>query len=65
MTYVVNAIAMIACGVAGAALGWVLASAFDWTGVGGAIFAALVAMTAATLLFAGGLAIRNLFRSRR
>jgi hypothetical protein len=65
MTYIVNTLAMIVCGAAGAALGWALAAVLDWTGVGGAIFAVLVAMTAATLLYAGGLAVGSLLRSRR
>ena len=65
MAYFVNAIAMIVCGVAGGAIGWALAYALDWSGVGGALVAAFVAMVAATLLWAGGVAISKRLRARR
>lgn len=65
MTYLVNTVAMILCGAAGAGLGWALVSAFDWTGVGATIVAIITAMTAATLLWAGGVAIANRLRARR
>jgi bifunctional ADP-heptose synthase (sugar kinase/adenylyltransferase) len=65
MIYLVNTIAMVACGAAGAALGWALVSAFDWTGVGATIVAVVTAMTAATLLWTAGVAIANRLRARR
>lgn len=56
---------MILCGAAGAVFGWALASMLEWTGVAGAFVAAAVAMAAATLLWAGGVALSNAMRRRR
>jgi hypothetical protein len=57
--------AVVICGVAGAALGWALASLLDWTGAGGAFVAAAVAMASATLLWAAGVALAEALRHGR
>jgi hypothetical protein len=65
VNYLAKTIALIVCGTAGAALGWALAYALDWNGVGGALVAAAVAMVIATMLWAGGVAVGNRLRPRR
>ena len=60
-----SAIAILACGVAGAVFAWTIADALGWTGVGGAILTAIVGMTMATVLWAAGVAIGNLLGLRR
>jgi hypothetical protein len=57
MSLIIQLLAIAACGGGGALLAWLLVSALGWTGVGGAIAAAVAGMLAATLLWAGGVAL--------
>ena len=62
MSYVVSGIAIIVCAGAGAYAAWWLATSMAWEGVGGAIFAAIVGMVAATALFTLGVALGKALR---
>jgi hypothetical protein len=57
MPLILRLLAIVACGGGGALLAWLLVSALGWTGVGSAIAAAVTGMLAATLLWAGGVAL--------
>ena len=65
VTYAVRIGGIVVCGASGAALGWALTSMLDWTGAAGAFAAAAIAMAAATLLWAAGVALSNALRRRR
>jgi hypothetical protein len=62
MSYVTSAIAIIVCACAGALIAWNVASALDWTGVGGAVAMVIIAMVVATLLYVGGVALGRALR---
>ncbi len=62
MSYVVSGIAIIVCAGAGAYIAWWVAMSIGWEGVGGAIFAAIVGMVAATVLFALAVALGKALR---
>jgi hypothetical protein len=62
MFYLIQAIAIISCGVAGAYFGWVVVDAFGWSGVGAAVATAFIAMLAASLMWAGGVALGKALR---
>ena len=62
MSYFVNAVSILVCGIAGAYAAWALVDALGWTDVGGAVVAAVIGMTAATLLWAGGVALGKVLR---
>jgi hypothetical protein len=57
MPFLLDLLAIAACGGAGALLAWLLVSAIGWTGVGGAIAMAATGMLAATLLWVSGVAL--------
>ena len=65
LTYAVRIGGIVVCGASGAALGWALTSMLDWTGAAGAFAAAAIAMAAATLLWAVGVALSNALRRRK
>jgi hypothetical protein len=52
-----SVLAILACGALGALAGFSAILAIGWTGAGGAIFAALIGMVVATLVWAAGVAI--------
>jgi len=62
MPYVVHAIAIVVCGAAGAYAAWAAVDSLGWTGVGAAIATAFVGMAAATLMWAGGVALGKALR---
>jgi len=62
MFYLFQAIAIIFCGVAGAYLAWVVVDAFGWSGISAAVVTAFIGMAAATLLWAGGVALGKALR---
>jgi len=62
IVYFFHAIAIISCGVAGACLAWAVVDAFGWSGVGAAVATAFIAMLAATLMWAGGVALGRALR---
>jgi hypothetical protein len=59
LSYLINAIAILICGVAGAVFAWTVVDALDWTGIGGAIVTAIIGMVAATLLWIAGVSVRK------
>ena len=63
--YAVRIGGIIVCGASGAVLGWASASMLDWTGAVGAFAAAAIAMAAATLLWAAGVAVGDAMRRRK
>jgi beta-lactamase class A len=62
MFHFYHAVAIISCGVAGAYLAWAVVDAFGWSGVGAAVATAFIAMLAATLMWAGGVALGKALR---
>jgi len=62
MPYVVHAVAIVVCGLAGAYAAWAAVDSLGWTGVGGAIATSFVAMVGATLMWAGGVALGKALR---
>jgi hypothetical protein len=62
MFYFTHAIAIISCGIAAAYLAWVVVDGFGWSGVGAAVATAFIAMAAATLMWAGGVALGKALR---
>ena len=65
MFYLMNAVAIISCGVAGAHLAWAIVDVVGLSGVGGAIVTAFTGMAAATLMWAGGVALGKALRRGR
>lgn len=61
-SYVSSGVAILICGVAGAYIAWAVVGAFGWAGVGGAVLTAIIGMTAATLLWAAGVALGKALR---
>jgi hypothetical protein len=59
LSYLTNAIAILICGIGGAAVAWTVVDALGWTGVGGALVTAIVGMVAATLLWIVGVHVGN------
>jgi hypothetical protein len=57
MSYLRSAIAIVICGSLGTAVAWLLVSPLDLTGIAAGLLTAFVAMIAATLLFACGVAV--------
>ena len=47
-------LAILVCGGIGGVVGWYVVTSLGWTGTGGAIVAAIVAMVIAVALFAAG-----------
>jgi hypothetical protein len=62
MSLILNLLAIVLCGGGGALLAWLLVSALGWTGVAGTAAAVAAAMLAATLLWAGGVALLRALR---
>ena len=62
MTYLASGIAIVVCAGAGAFVAWTIVSALGWEGTGGAVLAVVVAMVAATLLFALAVALGKALR---
>jgi hypothetical protein len=65
---IINSIAIIVCGVAGAVVAFYAVSALGWTGVAAAIAMACIAMVSATVLFVLGTVVGralHLIRERR
>jgi CHASE2 domain-containing sensor protein len=63
-SFMLRLLAIVVCGGAGGLLAWWLVSSLGWTGVAGAIAAALLGMILATLLWAGGIALVNALQRR-
>jgi len=62
MSLILNVLAIIACGGGGTLLAWLLVSMLGWTGVPGTLAAVAIGMLAATLLWAGGVALLRALR---
>lgn len=62
MSYLRSAIAILICGGLGTAIAWLLVSPLDLTGIIAGLLTAFVAMIAATLLFACGVAVGRALR---
>jgi hypothetical protein len=62
MSLILNLLAIIVCGGGGALLAWLLVSVLGWTGVAGVLAAAVTGMLAATLFWAGGVALLRALR---
>jgi len=62
MSLILNVLAIIACGGGGTLLAWLLVSMLGWTGVTGTLAAVAIGMLAATLLWAGGVALLRALR---
>jgi hypothetical protein len=57
LPYILNGVAIVICGATGAVVAWFVVSALGWTGVGGAIAMAFIAMVIATLLWTLGVVL--------
>jgi len=65
MTSLVGSIlAILVCGGVGGVAAWLLVSTLGWTGTAGAIVAAAIGMAIALALFASGVALLQVLRSR-
>jgi hypothetical protein len=62
MSLILNVLAIIVCGGGGTLLAWLLVSVLGWTGVTGVLAATFAGMLAATLLWAGGVALLRALR---
>jgi hypothetical protein len=65
MSYVFSVIAILVCGLAGAVLAWTVVDTLGWTGIGGAIVAAIIGMVSGTLLWACGVLLGGALGLRR
>jgi len=62
MSYLRSAIAILVCGGLGTAIAWLVVSPMGLDGVAAGLATAFAAMIAATLLFAGGVAVGRALR---
>jgi hypothetical protein len=65
LSYLGNAIAILICGIGGAAFAWAVVDALGWLGVGGAVATAIIGMCAATLLWIVGVSASNALGQRK